>query len=60
MRCLHCGCTESEILETKQRTISNEIYRRRICLKCGTRFTTKENIRIDLPTKPINNPSHVS
>lgn len=46
MRCAHCGCTQSRVVDSRQSDDGTFIRRRRACEKCGRRFTTFE--RIDL------------
>lgn len=53
LECPHCGCPESEVIETRKRllridgALTGGIYRRRECEHCGMRFTTNERISGD-------------
>lgn len=40
MPCEKCGCMESEVKDSRQ--IKDGIRRRRVCIKCGERYTTYE------------------
>lgn len=44
MQCKSCGYPDSHVVETRKDDRLNRIMRRRECIKCGSRFTTKENI----------------
>ncbi len=43
MNCPYCGYDDSKVVDS--RDISDEVRRRRQCLKCGARFTTYERIQ---------------
>lgn len=45
MQCKFCDYPDSRVVETNKDNHSNQIYRRRECIKCGGRFTTQENLR---------------
>ena len=42
MKCPHCGCLESKVIDSRQNVESNNIRRRRECMACQKRFTTFE------------------
>ncbi|HHS8251582.1 TPA: hypothetical protein ACTTVN_000582 [Legionella anisa] len=44
MQCRACNYPDSHVVETKRDDRTNQIYRRRECIKCGVRFTTQEHI----------------
>lgn len=44
MKCPYCGNDEDKVVDTRPRNDGKIIRRRRICLRCGRRFTTKEEI----------------
>lgn len=48
MNCPECKYEENRVLDTRMHK-SNDIRRRRKCLKCGTRFSTIESIITRLP-----------
>jgi transcriptional repressor NrdR len=45
MQCKTCSYPESRVVETTKDENLNQVYRRRECIKCGTRFTTQEHFR---------------
>jgi transcriptional repressor NrdR len=45
MQCRLCNYPNSKVVETTKDTNRNQITRRRECIKCGKRFTTRENFR---------------
>lgn len=45
MQCKTCGYPDSRVVETTRDEKSNQIYRRRECIKCGVRYTTQEHFR---------------
>ena len=49
MRCPACGETEDKVLETRTTNNGSAMRRRRVCLKCGYRFTSYERVE----DKPI-------
>ncbi|MGP1508066.1 MAG: transcriptional regulator NrdR [Sphaerochaeta sp.] len=49
MRCPACGETEDKVLETRTTGNGSAMRRRRVCLKCGYRFTSYERVE----DKPI-------
>ena len=51
MLCRHCNYPDSRVVETTRDDRTNQIYRRRECVKCGVRYTTQENLR-DTGTGP--------
>lgn len=42
MQCRQCNYPDSRVVETTRDDRTNQIYRRRECVKCGVRFTTQE------------------
>ena len=44
MKCPHCGCEESKVIDSRPIDENSSIRRRRECLKCQARFTTYEVI----------------
>ncbi|MBR2281500.1 MAG: transcriptional repressor NrdR [Spirochaetales bacterium] len=49
MRCPACGEMEDKVLETRTTNSGSAMRRRRVCLKCGYRFTSYERVE----DKPI-------
>ena len=49
MKCMHCGCLESKVVDSRTSDDGTSIRRRRECVGCGKRFTTYETIE----TTPI-------
>ena len=49
MRCPACGAVEDKVLETRTTGNGSAMRRRRVCLKCGYRFTSYERVE----DKPI-------
>lgn len=49
MRCPACGDMEDKVLETRTTSNGSAMRRRRVCLKCGYRFTSYERVE----DKPI-------
>ncbi len=45
MLCRSCNYPDSRVVETTRDDNRNQIMRRRECIKCGERFTTRENFR---------------
>ena len=45
MQCRVCNYPDSRVVETRSDDRINQIYRRRECIKCGSRFTTQEHLR---------------
>lgn len=50
MRCPFCSHEEDKVLDSRSNKDGSEIRRRRQCLKCNRRFTTRENIELSFPT----------
>lgn len=50
MQCKACNYPDSRVVETTQNERMNQVIRRRECVKCGTRFTTQEQLRD--PSRP--------
>lgn len=44
MRCPRCGCLEDKVMETRVSREGDTIRRRRECLSCEFRFTTREGV----------------
>ena len=42
MKCLYCSHNETQVIDSRDSEDLSSIRRRRICLKCGKRFTTYE------------------
>ena len=49
MKCPHCGCEESKVIDSRPIEENSSIKRRRECLSCQTRFTTYETIETTVP-----------
>lgn len=49
MRCPHCGCEESKVIDSRPIEENSSIKRRRECLGCQARFTTFETIETTVP-----------
>ncbi len=45
MQCHKCRYPDSRVVETTKNERTNQIMRRRECVKCGIRFTTQEDLR---------------
>ena len=45
MKCLYCSHNETQVIDSRDSEDLSSIRRRRICLKCGKRFTTYEKIK---------------
>lgn len=56
MQCRHCNYPDSRVVHTDKDERSNQIYRRRECIKCGTRFTTQEHLRSNYEREPYQTP----
>ena len=52
MQCRHCNYPDSRVVETTKDERTNQIYRRRECVKCGVRFTTQEHLRQNYERSP--------
>lgn len=48
MKCPFCGNSDSKVIDTRTMGENTSIRRRRLCEKCGERFTTYEKIE-DIP-----------
>ncbi|MCA9740042.1 MAG: transcriptional repressor NrdR [Deferribacteres bacterium] len=44
MRCPFCGHVDSKVLDSRANNNARSVRRRRECLSCGRRFTTKEYV----------------
>lgn len=49
MQCRACNYTETRVVDTIPNEKQNVIRRRRECLRCQTRFTTEEQLRVKKP-----------
>lgn len=58
MLCRQCDYPDSRVVETTKNDRTNLIYRRRECIKCGSRYTTQENLR-DNPNYQTPPPRHI-
>lgn len=45
MQCRTCNYPDSKVVDSRKDEHKNQVYRRRECIKCGERFTTRENFR---------------
>jgi transcriptional regulator NrdR family protein len=52
MHCRACNYPDSRIVETTRDDKTDQVYRRRECVKCGVRFTTREHLRDDYKNAP--------
>ena len=46
MKCIYCGHQDSKVVDSRTASDSEQIRRRRECLKCGKRWTTYETVEI--------------
>ena len=44
MKCMYCGCIESNVIDSRASEDGMNIRRRRECINCGKRFTTYETV----------------
>ena len=44
MRCPNCGCLDDKVIDTRISKEGDSIRRRRECLSCASRFTTRESV----------------
>lgn len=49
MRCPYCDHLEDKVLDSRANRDGTEIRRRRICLRCNRRFSTREVIELSYP-----------
>jgi transcriptional repressor NrdR len=49
MRCPYCGNIETRVTDTRTNPPGTQIRRRRRCPRCGKRFTTFEQLEIQMP-----------
>jgi transcriptional repressor NrdR len=49
VRCPFCGDEDTRVIDSRLGREGNEIRRRRECLECGRRFTTRERVEETLP-----------
>jgi len=45
MQCRQCNYPDSRVVDTTKDERTNQVFRRRECIKCGGRFTTQEHLR---------------
>ena len=45
MQCTGCKYPDSHVVRTVNDDMRDEIIRRRECLRCGMRFTTREHLK---------------
>lgn len=57
MQCKACNYPDSRVVETTRDEKTNQIYRRRECIKCGVRYTTQEHFRENYKNAPYVTPS---
>ena len=48
MKCPYCQFHDSKVIDSRAKNNNREIRRRRECLKCGKRFTTREQVENSL------------
>ena len=46
MRCPNCGSLDTQVKDSRPTEDSSAIRRRRLCLACGSRFTTLERVQL--------------
>jgi transcriptional repressor NrdR len=46
MRCPNCGSLDTQVKDSRPTEDSSAIRRRRLCLSCGSRFTTFERVQL--------------
>ncbi len=46
MRCPFCGCTRSQVKDSRTAEDQNAVRRRRVCSGCKARFTTFERVQL--------------
>ncbi len=51
MKCPFCGDADSKVTDSRGASDSNAIRRRRECLACGKRFTTRETLDLTIQVK---------
>lgn len=56
MQCKVCNYPDSRVVHTDPEHKTNQIYRRRECIKCGARFTTREHLRDDYKKSDYKTP----
>ena len=49
MRCPFCGDESNKVMDSRLAGVGEEIRRRRECLECGRRFTTRERVETTVP-----------
>ena len=49
MRCPFCGDESNKVMDSRLAGVGEEIRRRRECLECGRRFTTRERVETIVP-----------
>ncbi|MEL6686697.1 MAG: transcriptional regulator NrdR [Pseudomonadota bacterium] len=46
MRCPFCSSEDTQVKDSRQAEDGNAVRRRRLCLRCGARFTTFERVQL--------------
>ena len=46
MRCPFCSSEDTQVKDSRQAEDGNAVRRRRLCVKCGARFTTFERVQL--------------
>ena len=54
MDCINCHYPETRVVDTYRDERRDEKLRRRECIKCGVRFTTREHLRDDFKRNPVH------
>jgi transcriptional repressor NrdR len=49
MKCPFCGSDEDRVIDSRVSKDGYEVRRRRVCIKCGRRFTTYERVAEEIP-----------
>jgi len=49
MKCPFCGADEDRVIDSRVSKNGYEVRRRRVCVKCGRRFTTYERVAEEIP-----------
>lgn len=52
MHCKDCNYPATRVVDTHQDDMTDQVFRRRECVKCGVRFTTREHMRDDYRKEP--------
>ncbi len=46
MRCPFCGCDDTQVKDSRSAESDVAVRRRRLCVKCGARFSTMERVHL--------------